>query len=114
MHRIGFIMFPTFSPINFAATSVFETANWQLGKPEYQLTLLSEDGGLIATSLGSQIQTVSFKRRTLDTIIVGGGIEPPIATPRLVKYLQSAIHRSRRIASILRERSCWRKRDCST
>src|SRR5271155_4529808 len=100
MHRIGFIVFPGFSPINFAATSVFETANWQLGRSEYQLTLLSEVGGQIATSLGSRIQTVSFKRRTFDTIIVGGGIEPPIATPVLVKYLQSVIYRSRRIASI--------------
>jgi transcriptional regulator GlxA family with amidase domain len=100
MHKVGFIVFPAFSPINFAATSVFETANWQIGKQEYQLTLLSEHGGLIATSLGSQIQTVSFKRRAFDTIIVAGGIEPPIATPGLVKYLQSAIHRSRRIASI--------------
>ena len=100
MHKVGFIVFPTFSPINFAATSVFETANWQIGKPEYQLKLLSEDGGPIATSLGSQIQTVSFKRRAFDTVIVGGGIEPPRATPGLVKYLQSAIHRSRRIASI--------------
>ena len=100
MHKVGFIVFPGFSPINFAATSVFETANWQIGKPEYQLTLLSEGGGPIATSLGSQIQTVSFKRRAFDTVIVGGGIEPPSATPGLVKYLQSAIHRSRRIASI--------------
>src|SRR5229473_873854 len=100
MPSIGFIVFPTFSPINFAATSVFETANWKLGKPEYQLTLLSEHGGPIATSLGYEIQTVSFERRTFDTVIVGGGIEPPVATPGLVKYLQSAIHRSRRIASI--------------
>ncbi len=100
MPSIGFIVFPTFSPINFAATSVFETANWKLGKPEYQLTLLSEHGGPIATSLGYEIQTVPFKRRTFDTVIVGGGIEPPVATPGLVKYLQSAIHRSRRIASI--------------
>jgi transcriptional regulator GlxA family with amidase domain len=94
MHKVGFIVFPAFSPINFAATSVFETANWQIGKPEYQLTLLSEEGGPIATSLGSQIQTVSFKRRAFDTIIVAGGIEPPTATPGLVKYLQSAMHRS--------------------
>jgi transcriptional regulator GlxA family with amidase domain len=100
MRKVGFIVFPAFSPINFAATSVFETANWKLGKPEYQVTLLSEHGGPVATSLGSQIQTVSFKRRTFDTVIVAGGLESPVATPGLVKYLQSAIHRSRRIASI--------------
>jgi transcriptional regulator GlxA family with amidase domain len=73
-------------------------ASLLVGRPEYQLMLLSEDGGPVATSLECQIQTVSFKRRMFDTVIVGGG--PPIATPGLVKYLQSAIHRSRRIASI--------------
>ena len=100
MRRIGFIVYPAFSPITFAATSVFETANWQLGKAEYQLTLLSEKGGKIATSLGFEIQTVSFKRRRFDTVVVAGGIVPPVSTPALVKYLQSAVHRSRRIASI--------------
>jgi transcriptional regulator GlxA family with amidase domain len=100
MHSIGFIVFPMFSPINFAATSVFETANWKLGMPEYQLTLLSEHGGSVATSLGFHIQTSSFKRRTFDTVIVAGGLESPVGTPGLVKYLQSTIHRSRRIASI--------------
>jgi hypothetical protein len=31
MHKIGFIVYPAFSPMSFAATSVFEIANWKLG-----------------------------------------------------------------------------------
>src|SRR5271166_4675449 len=58
MHKIGFIVYPAFSPMNFAATSVFETANWKLGSAAYEVTLLSEHGGPVATSLGYEIQDV--------------------------------------------------------
>ena len=100
MHKIGFIVYPTFSPMNFAATSVFETANWKLGSAVYEVTLLSEHGGPVNTSLGNEIQTSSFKRRTFDTLIVSGGIAVPAATPGLLNYLRSAAHRTARIASI--------------
>jgi transcriptional regulator GlxA family with amidase domain len=100
MDKIGFIVYPAFSPMNFAATSVFETANWKLGLAAYEVTLLSENGGPVATSLGYEIQTSSFKRRTFDTLIVAGGIAVPAATPGLLNYLRSAAHRTGRIASI--------------
>ena len=100
MHKIGFIVYPAFSPMNLAATSVFETANWKIGSNAYEVTLLSENGGPVATSLGSKIQTSSFKRRTFDTLIIAGSISAPAATPEVLSYLRSAFHRSRRIASI--------------
>jgi len=86
--------------MNFAVTSVFETANWKTRSATYEITLLSENGGAVATSLGYEIQTSSFKRRTFDTLIVAGGITAPAATPGLLNYLRSAVHRSRRIVSI--------------
>jgi transcriptional regulator GlxA family with amidase domain len=100
MHKIGFIVYPAFSPMNLAATSVFETANWKIGSNAYEVTLLSEHGGPVATSLGSKIQTSSFKRRTFDTLVIAGSIPAPAATPGLLSYFRSAFHRSRRIASI--------------
>ena len=100
MHKVGLIVYPSFSPMNFAATSVFETANWKLGSPVYEVTLVSEHGGPVATSLGYHIQTSSFKRRTFDTLIIAGSIVAPAATPGLLNYLRSAVHRSRRITSI--------------
>jgi transcriptional regulator GlxA family with amidase domain len=100
MPTIGLIVFPTFSPMNLGVTSVFETANWKLGSPAYEVTLLSERGGAVATSLGSQIQTSSFKRRRFDTLLMAGGIAIPTATPGLLNYLRSSVHRCRRIASI--------------
>jgi len=100
MHRIGFIVYPAFSPMNLAVTSVFEIANWKVGSAAYEVTLLSERGGPIATSLGSKIQTSSFKRRTFDTLIIAGSIAAPAATPGLLNYLRSAVHRTARIASV--------------
>ena len=100
MPTIGLIVFPAFSPMNLGVTSVFETANWKLGSAAYEVTLLSEHGGPVATSLGSQIQTSSFKRRRFDTLLMAGGIVIPMATPGLLNYLRSAVHRCRRIASI--------------
>ncbi len=64
------------------------------------MTLLSEHGGPVATSLGYAIQTVSFKRRFFDTILVAGEYNVPGATSGLVKYLRSAHQRGARIASI--------------
>jgi len=100
MPTIGLIVFPTFSPMNLGVTSVFETANWKLGSAAYEVTLLSEHGGPVATSLGSEIQTSSFKHRRFDTLLMAGGISIPTATPGLLNYLRSAVHRCRRIASI--------------
>jgi transcriptional regulator GlxA family with amidase domain len=75
--------------------------NWKLGSPAYELTLVSERGGPVKTSVGNEIQTVSFKRRTFDTIVVAGEHvpEPGSATPGLVKYLRSVAQSGTRIAS---------------
>lgn len=100
-HKIGFVLFPRISTMSFAVCTVFEMTNWKLGYPAYELTLVLERGGPVMTSLGNEIQTVSFKRRTFDTIIVAGEHvpEPGSATPGLVKYLRSAAQCGTRIAS---------------
>ena len=72
MHRIGFILFPNISTMCLAVTTVFEMANWELRRQAYQLTLASEHGGLVPTSVGYEVQTVSFKQRKFDTVIVAG------------------------------------------
>src|SRR5277367_5313394 len=100
MHKIGFIVYPAFSPMNFAVTSVFETTNWKVGSAAYEVTLLSEHGGPVPASLGYEIQTSSLKRQKFDTLIVAGGLTGTATTPGLLKYLRSAAHRTRRITSI--------------
>ena len=100
MHKIGFIIYPSVSPMTFAATSVFELANWKIGSSVYEIALLSEHGGAVKSSLGCEIQTSSFKRRKFDTLIVAGGTSVPSTMPGLLNYLRSAADRTRRVASI--------------
>ncbi len=100
-HRIGLVLYPQVSTVNLAVSAVFEMANWKAEYSAYEITLVSEHGGPVATSVGSKIQTTSFKRRAFDTILVAGGHNPAAgAPPGVVRYLQSAGRRRVRIASI--------------
>ena len=100
MRRIGFIVFSGYQVMAFAALSVFEVANHQAGKPIYDVRVLSEDGGLIRTSIGMTIGSEPFDDTVYDTLIVGGGgaLEP--ATPGLIEFVRQGHGRSRRVASI--------------
>jgi transcriptional regulator GlxA family with amidase domain len=100
MHQVGFILYPGFSTMNFAVISVFEMANESFGSTAYEVALVSEDGGPVATSLGYEIQTSSFQLRKFDTIVIAGGMNAPVSTPGLLGYLRSAVPRTPRIASI--------------
>jgi transcriptional regulator GlxA family with amidase domain len=100
MHKVGFIIYPGFSTMNFAVTTVFETANQSFGSTAYEVALVSEDGGPVATSLGYEIQTSSFQPCRFDTIVIAGGMNPPAATTGLLDYLRSSVTRTPRIASI--------------
>ncbi len=100
MPKIGFVLYPSFSPITLSVSTVFELTNWKVGSPVYELTLVSEHGGGVATSLGYEIQTRPFKRRAFDTIVIAAEHNVPTATPGLLSYLKSVVPRARRIASI--------------
>src|SRR5690242_7747189 len=47
MRRIGFVVYPGFQLIGFTASSVFEIANVLSEPPAYELSVLSEAGGLV-------------------------------------------------------------------
>lgn len=84
-----------------AVTTVFEMANWELRRQAYQLTLASEHGGLVPISVGYEVQTVSFKHRQFDTVIVAGEHEMcHLASAGMLRYLRGAYRRRLRIASI--------------
>ncbi|WP_437618849.1 GlxA family transcriptional regulator [Sorangium sp. So ce1151] len=100
MRTIGLIVYPGFSAMSLAVTSVFEAANLHVGRPEYELTLLSERGGPVATSLGYEIQTAPLGRRAFDTLMVAGDNSGSAGSPRVVSYLRAAGRRTRRIAGI--------------
>jgi transcriptional regulator GlxA family with amidase domain len=100
MQRIGFVVFPDFQLMGFAAASVFEFANFTVGEPLYDVHLLSETGGAIRTSVGATIDTEIFGDTAFDTLIVGGGMAPQQPTPGLLTFVREAVSTSRRVASI--------------
>ncbi len=60
MQRIGFIVFPGFQVMSFAAVSVFEFANLTAGEPLYDVHILSEAGGPVRSSVGMTVETAPF------------------------------------------------------
>jgi transcriptional regulator GlxA family with amidase domain len=99
MLRVGFIVFPGFQVMGFAGISVFEFANREAGEPIYDVHLLSETGGAVRTSAGMSFTTEPFDDGDFDTLIVGGGTEIEPSTPGLVRFMQQALGRSRRVAA---------------
>lgn len=99
MQRIGFIVFPGYQVMAFAALSAFEIANQQAPEPVYDVRVLSEHGGMVQTSIGMDIGTEAFGATDFDTVIVGGGGELAPSTLGLIDYLRDAPARSRRVAS---------------
>jgi transcriptional regulator GlxA family with amidase domain len=69
-----------------------------MGEPVYDVRLLSETGGSIRASIGMSVATDPFGRANFDTLIMGGGNEPP--TPGLINFVRRAFGRCRRVAAI--------------
>src|SRR5262249_25374010 len=98
--RVGVVVFPGFQILDLAAVCVFEMANAIGNHRTYEVTLLSEHGGSVASSAGVTVQTERFSDPSFDTVLVSGAIriEPP--SDRMVKFVAETAAASRRIASI--------------
>lgn len=99
MHRIGFVVFPNFHLLAFSAITAFETANMALDTPSYEVTLLSENGGLVAASAGFRVETQPFGDDAYDTVIFGSGFETDLSSPKLLAFVHRSLGHSRRIAA---------------
>jgi transcriptional regulator GlxA family with amidase domain len=99
MQRIGFIVLPGFQVMSFAALSVFEFANKEMGEPVYDVRLLSEAGGSIRSSIGISVATQPFDNTNFDTLIVGGSAVIGSLTPGVIKFLRQGLGRCRRVAA---------------
>ncbi|MCK1446691.1 GlxA family transcriptional regulator [Bradyrhizobium sp. 48] len=98
MQTIGFVVFPGFGVMSFAAVSVFETANTMAGEAHYDVHLLSETGGPVRSSIGVVVETKAFDSIAVDTLIIGGGGEMSF-TPGLLAFLKASVRCSRRVAA---------------
>lgn len=99
MHRIGFVVFPRFQLMGFAAVTAFEMANVALGETVYETDLLSENGGEVKSSAGFGVLTQAFDETAYDTVMFGASstIEP--MTPGLISFARRAIETARRVAA---------------
>lgn len=99
MHRIGYVVFPGFQVMGFAAVTAFEVANLTLGEPAYAIELLSEAGGEVKASAGFGVLTKAFDDAVYDTVMFGAGtvIEP--VTPGLAAFARHTLAVSRRVAA---------------
>jgi len=100
MKRVGVVVFPYFGLVDLACLPAFELAKTPDGKPAYSVELVSEEGGLVMSSAGIKVQSQRLGDAAFDTLLMTGGIELMPSTPGLIAFLQSALFRSRRIASI--------------
>lgn len=99
MQQIGFVVFPGFQVMGFAAITVFEVANLAAGEEIYKVHLLSEHGGPVRSSAGFNVETEAFGLRAFDTVIIGAGTDLHATTPGLVKFIQQAMTSARRVAA---------------
>ncbi|WP_109477042.1 GlxA family transcriptional regulator [Paraburkholderia sp. C35] len=99
MLRIGVVLYSGFSLINLGVVSVFEFANISHGERLYDVSLLSESGGLVMSSSGVEVNTVGFGDDDFDTVIVVGDNDALEPAPALVAFLKKACVRSRRICA---------------
>lgn len=99
MRDIGFVVFPGFQVMGFAATSVFEVANLVAGDALYRIRLLSEAGGLVATSAGFAVQTEAFDDTPFDTVIVGTGMHPVPSSAGMLQFVRNCVQTTRRVAA---------------
>ena len=100
MINVGFLVQPGFQVLGLAAASVFEMASLSAKERLYDVRTLSEDGGPVPASIGASIQTQSFARVRLDTLVVVGVPEPGPSSARLVEFVRRGAKRYRRTSAI--------------
>ncbi|OLL33715.1 AraC family transcriptional regulator [Burkholderia sp. SRS-W-2-2016] len=100
MKRIGVVVFPGFQVLDLIAVSIFEVANLERAEPAYEVTVISEHGGMVRSSAGVEVATEPFGEAAYDTVIVTGAMEVAPSSPGLLAFLNDALTASRRTASI--------------
>lgn len=99
MLTVGLLVYPGFQPLGLAVGTVFEHANLLTETPTYELCLVSESGGSVASSQGFAVSTASLSERRFDTLIVLGDNVCAPQSERLIADLRQAAKQTRRVTS---------------
>ncbi len=100
MRKIAVVVYADFEVLDLAAMAAFELANKETGTNHYDVSVVSEAGGVIRSSFGVSVDSVAFDRASVDTVLVTGSIGKVPATPALRRYLRRQFASARRVASI--------------
>ncbi|WP_421736816.1 GlxA family transcriptional regulator [Caulobacter sp.] len=100
---IGFLVYPDFQLLDATGPiATFEIAA-RFSPGAYRLVFLSRDGGMVASSSGMAVATISLAEAPpLDTLIVAGGdgVHTPATCPVTLAYVRDAAKTARRVASV--------------
>lgn len=99
MRQVGLILEDGFQLMGLAALAAFELANAELGDDGYLLTLLSEHGGTVHSSMNAGIETVPVDI-VPDTLMVAGELVPKSVSAGLCAYVARAGSEARRVAGV--------------
>ena len=100
MPVVGLILPPGFATLSFAPLTAFEVANMMLGRPFYEMRVVSAKGGTLPSSLGMTVETERADDIDFDTLLVGSAPDTNRPPDDLVEFLARAPSRIRRVASI--------------
>jgi transcriptional regulator GlxA family with amidase domain len=99
MRQVGLILEDGFQSMGLAALSAFEVANYDLGAEGYRVTLLSEKGGVVRSSMDVGVETAPLGVMP-DTLMVVGEMIPRPLSEGLSAYIARAGVEARRVAGV--------------
>lgn len=100
MQTVALVVRRDFQVMSLAALSAFEFANLAAGEKLYDISVLSEHGGLIASSLFASVDTQPFKKADFDTILISGAMDRSSASDGVHSFLKEAAADSRRVGAL--------------
>jgi transcriptional regulator GlxA family with amidase domain len=100
LRKVGIVLFPGFSTIDLGAITVWELANRQHGGPFYEVTILSDQEGMVSSAAGAMVHARALEAGAYDTLLVFGTFQPlPNAVASMAKLCDAAIA-ARRTATV--------------
>jgi transcriptional regulator GlxA family with amidase domain len=101
MNRIGFFLYPGHEILDLAGPlGAFHAANKLFSHQIYDPTVISENGGAVLSSSGTEIFTSPFQNMELDTVVFVGGDIEPMQLPNLIGAATQLAEQTERVASV--------------
>lgn len=100
MQKVALVIREDFQVMSLAALSAFEFANRVAGESLYDIHVLSEHGGPIASSLVASVHTEPFSAAAFDTVLVAGAMDRSATPPGVVAFLREVEPRVRRVGAL--------------